>query len=161
MIQFPAKGGGTITLTFNLDEVEEIEAGHVLIFPNYRHQLLMVHHAKRGWELPGGKVEGQERSMAAAIREVYEEAGAILHSICWIGQYRLQSGRRGFYKNIYYAEVMRLDPLPSGFETTQIRLFDKPPTPTGEERFSYILQDEVYPRTVAYIAEHFEPRWRK
>lgn len=159
VLQFPAAGGGVIRLTFDLEHADVEAAKHVLIFPNYNHRLLMVHHQTRGWELPGGKVEKGEHPMAAAVREVYEESGAVLKGLQWIGQYSLRSKRYQLTKNIYYGEVLRLDPLPKGFETDQIRLFEKPPYPVNGEQFSYILQDRVYPLSLQYIAQHFESRW--
>ena len=38
---------------------------------------LMVRHAERGWELPGGWVEPGESSEVAALREVFEETGLL------------------------------------------------------------------------------------
>src|SRR5690606_33971049 len=122
-------------------------------------RLLMVHHETRGWELPGGKAERGEHPMAAAVREVYEESGAVLKGLVWIGQYTLQNGHHQLTKNIYYGEVLRLDPLPPGFETDQIHLFDRPPYPVAGQEFSYILQDQVYPLSLQYIAQHFVSHW--
>ncbi len=150
-----------IQLTFDLQQVDVEAARHVLIFPSYNHCLLMVHHQTRGWELPGGKVEQGERPMAAAVREVYEESGAVLKGLQWIGQYSLQSKRFQLTKNIYYAEVLRLESLPRGFETDRIRLFDVPPYPVDSEPFSYLLQDLVYPLSLDYIAKHYEIHWKQ
>ncbi len=41
-------------------------------------QFLMVHHRVRGWELPGGKLEGREGPVHAALREFREETGHLL-----------------------------------------------------------------------------------
>ena len=38
---------------------------------------LMVRHAERGWELPGGWVETGESSEVAALRELFEETGLL------------------------------------------------------------------------------------
>lgn len=40
-----------------------------------RDRFVMVHHQDRGWELPGGRVEGDESSEQAARREFREETG--------------------------------------------------------------------------------------
>lgn len=37
--------------------------------------VLLVHDAKRGWELPGGKIDAGENQHEALEREVYEETG--------------------------------------------------------------------------------------
>ena len=60
---------------------------HVLAIPVYNSQLLFTHHQQRGIEFPGGKVEINEQSKEAVIRELYEETvqsqnlSTILHSI--------------------------------------------------------------------------------
>lgn len=159
VLHFPAAGGGFIQLTFDLAHADVEAARHVLVFPNYNHRLVMVRHQSRGLELPGGKVERGEQPMAAAVREVYEESGAVLKELRWIGQYSLRSKRFQLTKNIYYGEVLRLEPLPEGFETVQVVLFDRPPYPVNNKEFSCILQDRVYPLSLQYIAEHFESRW--
>jgi 8-oxo-dGTP diphosphatase len=38
-------------------------------------QFLMVRHARRAWEMPGGKVNAGESPEEAAIREFHEETG--------------------------------------------------------------------------------------
>lgn len=39
---------------------------------------LMVHHKKRGWELPGGKLADNEGPVHCALREFREETGHLL-----------------------------------------------------------------------------------
>lgn len=41
-------------------------------------EFLMVEHAKRGWELPGGKIEATEGPVHCALREFREETGHLL-----------------------------------------------------------------------------------
>ena len=38
-------------------------------------EFLMVRHARRSWEMPGGKVNPGESPEAAAVREFHEETG--------------------------------------------------------------------------------------
>lgn len=47
---------------------------------NDERQFLMVRHMERGWELPGGKLEGAEGPVHCALREFREETGHILGS---------------------------------------------------------------------------------
>ena len=41
-------------------------------------EFLMVEHRTRGWELPGGKLEGKEGPVHCALREFREETGHLL-----------------------------------------------------------------------------------
>lgn len=43
-------------------------------------EFLMVRHGKRGWELPGGKIEPNEGPVHCALREFREETGHLLSS---------------------------------------------------------------------------------
>lgn len=47
---------------------------------NGTREFLMVKHKKRGWELPGGKVEANEGPVHCALREFREETGHLLSS---------------------------------------------------------------------------------
>ena len=38
---------------------------------------LMVNHVERGWELPGGKLDGSESIDISALRELFEETGLL------------------------------------------------------------------------------------
>ena len=38
---------------------------------------MMVKHAERGWELPGGELLESEENDIAALRELYEETGCL------------------------------------------------------------------------------------
>lgn len=45
---------------------------------NAADEILLVRHGKRGWEIPQGRVEEGEDLLAAAHREVGEEAGIVM-----------------------------------------------------------------------------------
>ena len=47
-------------------------------------EFLMVRHARRSWEMPGGKVNPGESPEAAAIREFHEETGYDVGSLAVI-----------------------------------------------------------------------------
>lgn len=137
--------GSPLYLTFNPAEFKK--PGHVLIVPYYKGELLFIRHKERGIELPGGKIEKGETPLAAAVREVYEEAGASLREIHLIGQYILPNYKPELVKNIYVAEVEELIPHPT--DTDSLGPVQFHPTPTDvkeDERFSDYMKDAVYPR---------------
>jgi len=47
-------------------------------------RFLMVRHARRAWEMPGGKLEPGEDPEAGAVREFREETGYDVHSLAII-----------------------------------------------------------------------------
>ena len=84
--EFEDKDGRVVTLNYK-NENDMPNGNHVLAIPVYNSQLLFTHHQHRGIEFPGGKVEINEQSKEAVIRELYEETvqsqnlSTILHSI--------------------------------------------------------------------------------
>ncbi|MFS0556445.1 NUDIX domain-containing protein [Brevibacillus sp. 179-C9.3 HS] len=144
--------GLPVKLTFSPDEYRNHQAGHVLIFAFYQGKLLFTRHRTRGVELPGGKVETGENSLAAAVREVYEETGAILEGIERIGQYTIQDSMR---KDIYVAKVSHYASQPSGADVLETIVFaDIPREVKGNTEFSRILQDDVYPLALEEALRH-------
>jgi 8-oxo-dGTP pyrophosphatase MutT (NUDIX family)/mannose-6-phosphate isomerase-like protein (cupin superfamily) len=78
--------------------------------------LMLVHHRRRGWELPGGKVEPGETAAAAAARETREEGAVDVDaaSLCCVGQYVIRGDGDGdvHIKSVFVAvirSVLRAD----------------------------------------------------
>lgn len=152
MYAFTDDFGLPVTLTFDSREYRVHQAQHVLIFPFWQGKLLFTRHRVRGIELPGGKVEPQECSMAAAVRETFEETGAILDGIERIGQYTVNGELR---KDIYVARVLACQHAPSGTDVLQTVIFEQIPTRVkGDPRFSRLLYDDVYPLALAKAIQH-------
>ncbi|WP_432774395.1 NUDIX domain-containing protein [Brevibacillus gelatini] len=152
MYAFSDDFGLPVQLTFDPDEYRLYPADHVLILPFYEGKLLFTRHRSRGVELPGGKIEPGESSLAAAVREVYEETGAVLEGIERIGQYTLADDQR---KDIYIAKVLAYAATPSGTDVTETVLFDTIPRNIKDDgRFSRILRDDVYPLTLERALLH-------
>lgn len=152
MYVFSDDFGLPVQLTFDPDEYRSHPAGHVLIVPFYQGKLLFTRHRSRGVELPGGKVEPGESSLAAAVREVYEETGAVLEGIERIGQYTLSGGQR---KDIYIAKVLTYEKKPPGADVQETVMFaDIPRDIKNDEQFSRILRDDVYPLTLERALRH-------
>ena len=87
---------------------------------------LMVEHRQRGWELPGGTIEGDETPAETAIREVLEETG-LLTSLKGIP---LIHDSDGFVVHLEVDDELTeqawssLDP-----SILTVKWFDKPPRP--------------------------------
>ncbi|RNB91160.1 NUDIX domain-containing protein [Brevibacillus fluminis] len=143
--------GLPVTLTFDPAIFSERTAKHVLVFPFYQNKLLFTIHTERGIELPGGKVEPGETSIAAAIRETYEETGYCLSAIRKIGQYTVGDA---IVKDIYVAQVERQLQEMVHDNVGGCLLLDVPETLKTDDKFSPTLRDDVYPLTLAYLREH-------
>lgn len=142
--------GYEIQLTF---EAKQFSArpNHVLVFPFYAGKIVMTKHKARGWELPGGKVEPGEALMEAAIRETWEETGAVLDSLLRVGEYTVKDFQGAdVVKAIYVARVDHFEELPHGFETEGYRLFPFSLDTQGTE-FSTYIKDDVFYRTRQFI----------
>jgi 8-oxo-dGTP pyrophosphatase MutT (NUDIX family) len=55
-------------------------------------EFLMVDHKERGWELPGGKLEGGEGPVHCALREFREETGHLLSSPRFVAKFHKPNG---------------------------------------------------------------------
>ncbi|MDF2679995.1 MAG: ytkD [Brevibacillus sp.] len=144
--------GLPVELTFDPRDYRQNEARHVLILPFWQGKLLFTRHRTRGIELPGGKIEPGESSLAAAVREVYEETGAVLEGIERIGQYTID---HSMVKDIYIARVLQYTEIPTGTDVAQTVLFDTFPAEVkGNPQFSRLLYDDVYPLALAHTSTH-------
>lgn len=125
---------------------------HVLIFPLYEGKIVMTEHRDRGLELPGGKVENGENFVAAAIRELWEETGAVLNGIWRIGEYTItgEDLKIEIKKAIFLAQVGDFASLPAGFETRGYRLFPLD-VDVSPSTFSPFVQDGVFQHTRRYV----------
>lgn len=152
MYDFQDDFGLPVTLTYDESIYSKRQAGHVLIFAFYQDKLLFTLHTKRGIELPGGKVEPGESSIAAAIRETYEETGCVLSAIEKIGQYTVNET---IVKDIFIAKVEKEVPYKREGSVGGMVLFNEIPRDVKTDpRFSRFLYDEVYPRTLERIQAH-------
>ena len=88
-----------------------------LVFPWRDDQVLICNIEDRGWCIPSGRVEPNECSLQAAIREAKEEAGADLSEIHYIGCYRVSQRDEVRWVDIYAANVVGLTDLDPQFES--------------------------------------------
>ncbi len=111
------------------------EIGHV---PNnqYRYAVIvtrscgkwvLVRHKNRAtWEVPGGRRESGELVDTTARRELAEETGAVQFSITPVCDYQVATNGDETFGRLYFAEVIRMGPLPD-LEIGETRLFDSLP----------------------------------
>ncbi|CAD2074927.1 NUDIX domain-containing protein [Phocicoccus pinnipedialis] len=83
---------------------ESIEARHILVIPTFNGKYVFTRHKKRGVEFPGGKLEDRETIYDAVCRELFEETGAKVKTITYLGTYTVYD-EEPFNKAAYKVEV--------------------------------------------------------
>lgn len=78
----------------------------------------------RGWCIPSGRVEPNETSVEAALREAMEEAGAVLGEMQYIGCYRITERQEVRWADVYAAHVLELVELSAEFESRGRKLVE-------------------------------------
>lgn len=82
---------GDIRIVFNRSEVvSDFDAIVVVLFS--AEGLVLVRNEERAWEFPGGHREGNESYWETAEREVYEETGATVSVVEYLGYYKSSQG---------------------------------------------------------------------
>ena len=84
----------------------------------------------RIWSLPGGEVESGESWEHAAVREVEEETGYLIELGRFVGEYwRPDMPDGGDMKYVYTGQVIGGQAIERGFETIQVKWFEKEQLP--------------------------------
>ena len=125
-----------------------LRAFAALVFPWCEDQVLICNIQDRGWCIPSGRVEPEESSIEAAVREAREEAGAILQDVIYLGCYRITERGEVRWADVYAARVKELVDSPAEFESMgrQILPLDELPetyhlwNPLTEAVFKYSEQ---------------------
>lgn len=81
------------------------------------------HHERDTWEIPGGHIEPGESADEAALRELWEETGAVDAEIKRIGVYGVEKDGLETFGMLYFAEVSRLGMLPLESEIKEVKIF--------------------------------------
>ncbi|MDE3281240.1 NUDIX domain-containing protein [Lacticaseibacillus parahuelsenbergensis] len=117
----------------------------VLVVQFFNGGIIWVHNSKRQWELTGGKLEAGETLAQAAVRESFEESGAVIKpsSIVPLGYYVLPTGH---VTAVVRAEVDRLEATPASSETDDRKL-SLEPLPDADRSF----HDDVYCQIFRHI----------
>ncbi len=110
---------------------------HVLVICKFDGQWILTKHRKRGLEFPGGKTEPGESLQQAAIREVYEETGAVVAELEWFAEYRVHT-EEPFCKTVFLGKVLRIESIEL-METEGIVFIDelKP-----DSQYSFLMKDD-------------------
>jgi 8-oxo-dGTP diphosphatase len=116
------------------------------VVPRMNGKWLVSRHAERDtWEFAGGRVEPGERAEEAALRELYEETGAVRCELHPVAAYSVRRGDRAeSFGMLYDAEVRELGDLP-GYEMAEIQLTSEIP-----DRLTY---PDIYPALLGKVRE--------
>lgn len=143
-----------VTVSFS-DHPFSDDPKHVLVITRMKNQWLLTHHKTRGLEFPGGKVEKGETAMEAAVREVKEETGGEVDCLLYLGQYYVDGKADQIVKNLYLADVSQLIEQETYFETHgPVLVKHLPKEMKTDERYSFIMKDEVVALALKFIEEN-------
>ncbi|WP_413378924.1 RNA deprotection pyrophosphohydrolase [Alkalihalobacillus sp. 1P02AB] len=148
--QFTDLNGCSISLQFAQGLPRDVK--HVWILCRFEESWLLTRHKKRGYEFPGGKVEEGESLEEACHREVYEETGAIIGRLDYIGWYRVEGNGQLFNKAIFLAEVEVVEEKDDYLETNGPLLIKQFPDNLKQNpEYSFVMKDKVLPLALQYI----------
>jgi nucleoside triphosphatase YtkD len=99
-----------------------LRAFAALVFPWMENKVLVCDIEGRGWTIPSGRVEPNETSVEAAIREAKEEAGAELQNCQYIGCYQISERQEIRWADCFVAEVSHLGEIGMKEESRGIQL---------------------------------------
>lgn len=151
MEKFYDKAGFEIELSFSKNSFQQ-DVRHVLVIIKTEAGWLLTNHKVRGLEFPGGKVEEGETVEQAAIREVYEETGALLDRLVWIGEYRVNDGITPFVKAVFWGRTDTIQKKNDYLETNGPVLVDGDILELRQgEEYSFIMKDHVIEECIKQI----------
>lgn len=110
--------------------------------------VLLCEIANRGWVVPSGRLEPNETSREAALREAQEEAKAMLKALTYIGCYRISHHNTKRWADMYSAKVQGLgvfEPSKESIARRVVKLDELPKT--------YYLWNELLAEIFAYSRE--------
>jgi 8-oxo-dGTP diphosphatase len=95
-----------------------------LVFPFYGDRIVLADIATRGWCIPSGHIEPGETAEEAVRREAYEEAGAVLSEVVYIGYFLLTDIKTDVQRRAptFIGAVKGLSAVPAGSESRGMQL---------------------------------------
>lgn len=153
MIEFEDVCGNRVRLAFG-KHAFSVPPRHVLVICRYQNKWLLTRHKERGLEFPGGKAEEGETIEEAAVREVFEETGAVINELRYLGEYEVCTGKEHFVKAIFYGEADKILDRAGDYETEGPVLIEGN---ILEMRFgpdfSFIMKDQVIEKSLQRIRD--------
>lgn len=126
---------GFICNTYPFGELGQYK--YVVTLSEYEGKLLLSRHGSRStFETQGGHIEPGETVWKAAMRELYEESGAVEFTLLPVCDYRAGDETGHGDGAVFAAHITKLDALPEDFEIAEVRAFDGLPE---DERLTYPL----------------------
>lgn len=135
-----------------------LRAFAALVFAWMGEEVLLCDIEDRGWCIPSGRVEPNETSSDAVLREALEEAGAELDAVQYLGCYRISERTEVRWADVFVAKVARLVEMRNDLESRGRMLASRDDlpgvyhlwTPLTEELFAY--SHEVLSRYEAAVS---------
>lgn len=110
---------------YNPDVLPDWKLTYSVIAARFRKKWLLVRHHKRTtFEIPGGHIEEGETPDEAASRELKEETGAIDFAIECVAGYSVEKDGKTGYGKLYFAEVSQFGPLGDNTEIEEVIVSD-------------------------------------
>lgn len=101
---------------------------YVVLASRYDGGWLFVKNRRRGgWEMPAGRPEAGEDSIAAAARELKEETGAVDFILVPVSYYSVDYGEGRKYGRLFCATIERLGELTDHDEIERVKVFRRLP----------------------------------
>jgi len=88
-----------------------------LVFPWQGDMVLVCDIEDRGWCIPSGRVEPNESSEEAVLREALEEGGAVLSDLQYIGCYQIQDRNEVRWADCFTCHVAELVEIQNAAES--------------------------------------------
>ena len=133
---------------YDIDYLPDAKLTYAVIVARFRRKWLLVrHHLRETYEIPGGHIEDGETSSEAATRELMEETGAAEFAIECVATYSVEMDGNTGYGRLYFAEVSRFGPLKDVSEIEEVIVSDGLP-----ENLTYPdIQPHLFERVIRYI----------